>query len=111
MRGHVRERGKGNWYAVLSVTDPQTGRRKVKWHSLPGFKGKRDAQTECGRLIQEMKSGAYVDPSKLTVADFLGRWDRDHAAPNVSPKTRERYGQLINNQIKPNVGQLQLQKL
>ena len=30
MRGHVRERGKGNWYAVLSVRDPQTGKRKVK---------------------------------------------------------------------------------
>jgi hypothetical protein len=22
MRGHVRKRGKGNWYAVLSVRDP-----------------------------------------------------------------------------------------
>ena len=29
MRGHVRERCKGNWYAVLSIRDPQTGKRKV----------------------------------------------------------------------------------
>ena len=26
MRGHVRERGRGNWYAVLSVRDPETGK-------------------------------------------------------------------------------------
>jgi hypothetical protein len=111
MKGHVRERGKGNWYAVLSIRDPRTGRRKVKFQSLPGCKGKRDAQIECGRLIQEMNSGAYIDPSKLTVAEFLDRWDRDHAAPNVTPKTRERYGQLIKKQIKPDIGQVQLQKL
>jgi hypothetical protein len=28
MKGHIRERGKGNWYAVLSVRDPATGKRK-----------------------------------------------------------------------------------
>jgi hypothetical protein len=44
MRGHVRERGKGNWYAVLSVRDPETGKRKVKFVSLPDAKGKREAQ-------------------------------------------------------------------
>jgi hypothetical protein len=43
MKGHVRERGAGNWYAVLSTRDAETGKRKVKWISLPGCKGKRDA--------------------------------------------------------------------
>ena len=45
MKGHVRERGKGNWYAVLSVRDPQTGKRKVQWRSLPGCKGKARGTT------------------------------------------------------------------
>ena len=44
MKGHVRERGKGNWYAVLSTRDPQTGKRKVRFISLPNANGKRDAQ-------------------------------------------------------------------
>jgi integrase len=111
MTGHVRERGKGNWYAILSVKDPQTGKRKVKWHSLPGINGKRAAQDECDRLIQEMKGGTYVEASRVTVAEFLDRWQRDYAEVKVSPKTRERYAQLIKNQIKPNIGQLRLQKL
>jgi integrase len=111
MKGHVRERGKGNWYAVLSVREPETGKRKVKWHSLPTAKGKRDAQIECARIITEMGQGSYIDSSKITVTEFLDRWDRDYAAVNVSPKTRERYGQLVKNQIKPNIGQVRLQKL
>jgi len=73
MKGHVRERGKGNWYAVLSVRDPQTGKRKVKWQSLPGCTGKRRAEDECRRIIQQIEGGAYVDASKITVADFLDR--------------------------------------
>jgi hypothetical protein len=32
MRGHVRERGKGNWYAVLSVRDIR------EFNSGPGVK-------------------------------------------------------------------------
>ena len=78
MRGHVRERGKGNWYAVLSVRDPQTGKRKVQWRSLPGCKGKREAQQECARILTEMQNGGYVAPDKTTVAQFLERMYQQH---------------------------------
>ena len=94
MRGHVRERGKGNWYAVISIRDPQTGKRKVKFHSLPGCTGKKQAEAECRRILQQIDGGTYVDASKITVAEFLDRWLRDYADVKVSPKTRERYGSL-----------------
>jgi hypothetical protein len=97
MKGHVRQRGKGNWYAVLSVKDPQTGKRKVKWHSLPGCTGKKQAEAECRRILHQIDGGTYVDTSKLTVAEFLDRWQRDYADVKVSLKTRERYAQLIKN--------------
>ena len=59
MRGHIRERGKGHWYAVLSVRDPD-GRRKVKWRKLSAT-GKRKAEAECARLITELRSGGYYE--------------------------------------------------
>jgi hypothetical protein len=31
----VHERGKGNWYAVLYVRDPATGKSKQQWRSSP----------------------------------------------------------------------------
>ena len=74
MRGHVRERGRGNWYAVLSVRDPQTGARKVQWRSLPGCKGKREAQIECSKLINEIATGDFVVTNGTALAEWIEHW-------------------------------------
>ena len=105
MRGHVRERGKGNWYAVLSTRDPQTGKRKVRWRSLPNCKGKREAQQECARIITEMQSGGYVAPDKTTVAQFLERW-LAHIKTQVGASSFRRYRQHVRNTIIPALGTL-----
>ena len=74
MKGHVRERGKGNWYAVLSVRDPETGKRKVKFHALPECKTKREAQNVCARMITEISSGSYISTSKTTLRQWAEHW-------------------------------------
>ena len=108
MKGHVRERGKGNWYAVLSVRD-ETGKRKVQWRSLPGCKGKREAQQECARIVTEMQSGAYVAPDRTTVAQFLERW-LTHIRMHVSPASAERYSEHCNRVVAA-LGPVKLSKL
>lgn len=102
MKGHVRQRG-AVWYAVLEVRDPATGKRKRKWVSLPTCKGKREAQTACGKLITEISGGSFVEPSKLTLADLFERWLK-HIKPNVSPRTHERYSQIATKNIAPLLG-------
>ena len=71
MKGSIRERSPGHWAIILDQRDPATGNRKRKWHSFNGTK--RQAQTECARLIAAMKDGTYIEPSKITVAQFLDR--------------------------------------
>jgi integrase len=109
MRGHVRERGKGNWYAVLSVRDPQTGKRKVRWRSLPGCRGKREAQQECARILTELQSG-YAAPDKATVAQFLERW-LNHIKTQVGAASFQRYCEHVRNSIIPALGTARLTKL
>jgi len=109
MKGHIRERGKGNWYAVLDAIDPGTKQRKRKWHRLAA-RGRREAQIECAQLITEITRGAYVEPSKLTVADFLERWLADIKS-RVSPKTFERYDQICRKNVVPALGTIRLPKL
>ncbi|MCA1546453.1 site-specific integrase [Bradyrhizobium sp. BRP19] len=109
MKGHVCEKGKGNWYAVVDVRDPITGKRKRKWHSLKA-KGKREAQAECAKIVADIASGAYIEPNKVTLADFLDRW-LEHCKSQVSPKTHERYSGLINQNIKQRLGATVLSKL
>lgn len=108
MRGSIRERSPGHWAIILDQRDPATGCRKRKWHSFKGTK--RQAQIECARLISATKDGSYIEPSKITVAQFLDRW-LDHVKPQVTPKSHERYSGLVKKNIVPALGAIILTKL
>ena len=73
MKGHVRERGKGNWYAVIDRPDPATGKRRQKWQRLKA-KGKREAQIECARLISQLSDGIDIVTKKTSLRQFLEIW-------------------------------------
>lgn len=108
MKGHLKERSPGHWSIVLDVPDPITQKRRRKWHSFKGTK--RGAQSEAAKLIAAVKDGNYLEPSKTTLADYLDRWLK-HIKSQVSPKTHERYAQIVKNQIKPTIGAIILTKL
>lgn len=110
MTGHVRRRGERSWELKFDLgTDPVTGKRITRYHSFKGTK--RQAEDELVRLKAASGSPNYVEPSKLTTAEFLDRWQREWVALNLTPKTAERYGQLIRTQIVPRIGAVLLQKL
>jgi integrase len=108
MRGSIRERTPGHWAIILDLPNPETGKRRRKWHSFRGTK--REAQVECARLISEMSGGLYVDAEKITVRQFLERW-LEHIKPRVSPRTHERYGEIVRKNLNPLLGAVVLTKL
>jgi len=108
MKGHIRERSPGCWAIVLDVRDPETGKRKRRWHSFRGTK--RAAQIECARLISELQGGTYLEPSKTTVAQFFERW-LDHVRSQISPKSHARYSELARKNLVPLIGSISLTKL
>lgn len=112
MKGHIRERpsGSGNWYAIIDLRDPVTGKRRRKWHSLPECAGKRQAQDACARLITELQGGAYLEPGKMTLAQFLERW-LEHMRSQVSARSHERYVEICRKNIVPLLGAVVLPKL
>jgi integrase len=109
MKGHVKLRGKV-WYAILSVRDERTNKRKVRFVSLPNCHGRREAQIECARLVTEAQTGGYVEPGKTTVAQFLERW-LNHIQTQVSPRTHGRYCELMRTNVVPLLGAVPLAKL
>jgi integrase len=110
MKGHIRERSPGHWAIVIDVRDPQTGKRKRKWHSFVGTK--REAQVKKAELIAALNQGSYVERSKITVAAFvrcrINQWE---AAGEITARTAQRYRQLAENQIVPHIGAKPVQKL
>src|SRR5262249_13159848 len=71
---------------------------------------KRQAQEECARLVSALKAGTYVEPTKQTVAEFLDEWLK-FVKPSVSPKTHERYAEILQKGIAPLLGDVTLAKL
>jgi integrase len=108
MKGHIRERSADHWAIVIEMRDPETGRRKRKWHKFAGTK--RQAQDECARLIAELNGGLYIEPARITVGQFLDRW-LEHIKPLVSPRTHERYGEIVRKNLNPLLGAVVLTKL
>ncbi len=109
MRGHIRQRGPRSWAIVLDLGRDAAGRRRQKWHSIRGTR--RDAERELARLLHEIHTGAYVEPSRMKLSDYLDRWLEDYARPNVSGKTFERYEEIVRLHLKPALGHHELSKL
>jgi integrase len=110
MKGHIQPRGAKTWRLKFDIgRDPGTGKRLTRFATFHGTK--REAQDELARLIAAVNGGNFVDARKLTVATYLRSWIGIAESVSLSPKTAERYRSLIERQIIPNLGAMELQKL
>ncbi len=108
MRGNITRRGKTSWRLKFDTDpDPVTGERQTRFVTVRGKR--QDAERELTRLLGDADKGALVDPSSITVAEYLRSWlDGAHG---LAGKTAERYRQLAEQQIIPHLGHWALQKL
>ena len=116
MKGHVRERGRGNWYAVLSLVDPQTRKRKVVFRRLPDCKNKREAQTALAAIVAEASSAPHISTSKTTLRDWVEHWisigcPGSKRRKEVGQRSIERYSELLRCYVLPTLGDSPLQQL
>jgi len=73
MRGHIRKRSKDTWVIVIELPrDPNTNKRRQKWITVKGTK--KEAEKELARLINELETGFYVEPAKMTLGSYLDAW-------------------------------------
>src|SRR5262245_23139618 len=109
MRGHIRKRGRNSWELKFEA-ERTNGKRQTHYKAHKGTR--QQAQAELARLLTQVADGAHVNPSKVTVAEYLpARLQIWRAKGTVSAKPAERYGQLIRSQIVPFIGTTPLQKL
>ncbi len=109
MRGSIQKRGKGKWRLVFDLERDHTGRRRQRVVTYKG--NKKGAEAELVHLINEMEHGGFVEPHKLTVAEYLDRWLENYAVAGWAAKTNERYAEICRNHISPALGKHRLVKL
>ena len=101
--GHIRQRSKSSWELRYSRgTDPATGKRLVVTTTVRG--DRKNAERELRRLLRTLDTGEHVDPTRMTVQTWLKQWHASKCA-EVTPKTQERYGEIVNNFLIPAFGE------
>jgi hypothetical protein len=108
MRGSVLKRG-GCWYVKIELDpDPGTGKRRQKWHS--GFATRRDAERARIDLLSKLDRGAYVQPSRQTLGEFLIEW-LIAIEPTVRASTFDSYSRNIRLHVVSHIGSVRLTKV
>lgn len=108
MRGHVRRRG-GTWAVVVDVgRDPQTRRRRQKWHS--GCRTKREAENALGKILADIASGTYVEPTQQTLTEYADEW-LEAQRPRLRASTWESYRDVLKAHVLPALGHVPLRAL
>ncbi len=110
MRGHITKRSEGSYSIVLDVgTDPATGRRKQQRVTVKG--SKKDAEKRLSELLHQLDNGIFIRPGKTTLSEYLERWVKEYAWPNLSPRTAEGYEHIIRRHLIPALGNIPLTQI
>ena len=96
------------WEARVTIgRDPGTGKQIQK-----SFSGKtqKEVLQKMKQASAEVEKGEYIQPSKLTLADWMNTWHSEYLN-GVKDNTRTSYRQHIDNHIIPALGAVKLSAL
>jgi integrase len=117
MQGHIHKRVRAtknggqttSWYVVMDLNRGPDGRRRQKWHG--GFRTRKEAEVAKGKLANEMHSGLYVEPSKVTLREWVESNWLPTMRSQVKPSTWDSYMRNLHLQLLPTLGHRTLQQL
>ncbi len=106
--GTIRQRKDGRWEARYTVgKDPGTGKQVQR--SVYG-ETQKEVRQKLQRACTAIDDGAYLEPAKMTLGQWLDVWEREYIG-DVKPFTVRSYSDQIRNHIKPALGAVKLSAL
>lgn len=107
MGGHLEKRSKKGWTIVLDFgADPVTKKQRRKKFALKNVT-KAEAQKVLNKMLAEVDAGTYVEPTGVTVSDYLRKW-LHIVEPNLATRTVQGYRTNIERHIIPAIGSIRL---
>ena len=105
MKGSVRKRGnKWSYYFDIGIVDGK--RKKIE---KGGFTTKKEAENALAAKLNEYNETSQLfTPSKMLLSDYLDEWFEMYCKVNLKYNTMKGYRNIINNHLKPNLGQYKL---
>ena len=105
--GSITQRG-DKYRVCFDYGVDRNGRRVRKYRT---FDTKRDATRAFNEHKVKMDKGTQVLPSEYTFAQWLDYWYKDIILPQIEETTAYGYRGMIENYLKPQLGEIRLQKL
>jgi integrase len=109
MRGSVIKRGRVYSLRFDAGRDPVTGKRVQHYVTVRG--NKKEAEQRLADLLHQLDTGTFMKPGKTTLGDYLEKFLKEYAIPNLSPKTVEGYESIITRHLRPQLGNIVLSQL
>ncbi|MTV50048.1 tyrosine-type recombinase/integrase [Heliobacillus mobilis] len=106
--GNVYQRKDGRWEARFFHTDPATGNKK-RYNYLG--KSHEEAYNKMIAAKAQIITGNFVEPTRMTVKEWMTYWLAECIEPNVKPTTYAQYETMARVHIIPTLGSLALQKI
>lgn len=105
--GSIYQIADGTWRAAITVNVDGLGRTKRK-----AVRGKTQREVkEKLRVLQRLKEeNALVDPSRMTVGEFMDLWMRDTTL-DLKDSTQQKRADIIRLYVTPHLGMKHLQKI
>jgi integrase len=99
MAGQIIKRGDDTWLVRIFTGRDANGKRRYLNKTIKGKK--KDADTYLSTTLAAISTGTFVEPSPLSVKQYLDKWLDTAARPRVSERTFVGYSYLVSQYVEP----------
>ena len=103
----IKKRGKATYQVIIERGRDESGHRKRQFLTVRGTK--KDAEKAERDALVAIERGTAVDASKLTLADALETWMREHVRVSLRVSTARRYQSMVTRISGEPLGRMKLQ--
>ncbi len=101
----------GIWVVSFELASTSDGKRRRRVISCPELTRKSDAQAYLADILRQQRLGTFVEPSRLTLVDYLDTWLDSLEGLGRSPATIRTYAQRLTDHVVPTLGAIPLSSL
>ncbi len=102
--GSIYKDKQGHWRGVVTLYT-NDGKQKKKFFY---GKTKREVTEKVNQTLSELRSNTYIEPSKVTLYEWLCTWIDNYCRSQIRETTLINYETYVERHIKPTIGNLKL---
>jgi integrase len=107
--GYIKKKRDGLYLVSIFLGRDANGKRRYVAKQIKGTI--KDAQKYLNTALSDKDKGIFVEPSSLTINEYLTKWLEAAARPRVSRRTADGYAGLLERYIRDPLGHRRLDKL